>query len=508
MVSANADIGQAWAYHNATKHSEWSLRSSPHHLDWANQPLSVKIYTTIDPIQLPRDAVQTGISALSAISATAITAPGEKIPSLPDLARILYFSAGITRRKTYPGGEIYFRAASCTGALYEFELYVVCGDLPDLSAGVYHFGPGDFALRLLRSGDHRELLVRATAGEPHLAHAPVIVVCAGTYWRNAWKYRARAYRHFGWDNGTILANMLAMTAALQLPSRVVLGFVDDEVNRLLDLDTEREVAFSLVGIGRVDQEAPAGPRELARLSLATVPLSESEIDYPELREIHAGSSLESAAEVAAWRGEIARVPEAPPPMAAAPRAEGDSEPQVLDTIEQVILRRGSSRKFERVPIALAQLSTILHASTRGIWPEFALLNDIYLIVNSVDGMAPGAYVYHPDNGFFESLKEGNFRGEARHLGLQQDLSGDAAVDVFFLADLNQILHRLGNRGYRAAQLEAGILGGKMYLAAYAQSLGATGLTFFDDDVITFFAPHAKGKNAIFLVAIGKSRRVN
>ena len=43
----------------------------------------------------------------------------------------------------------------------------------------------------------------------------------------------------------------------------------------------------------------------------------------------------------------------------------------------------------------------------------------------------------------------------------------------------------------------------LYIAAYAQSLGATGLTFFDDDVIEFFSPHAKTKSAIFLLAIGK-----
>ncbi len=65
-----------------------------------------------------------------------------------------------------------------------------------------------------------------------------------------------------------------------------------------------------------------------------------------------------------------------------------------------------------------------------------------------------------------------------------------------------LLQCYGNRGYRAVQLEAGILGGKLYLAAYAQHLGATGLTFFDDDVTAFFSPHAEGKSAIFLVAVG------
>ena len=52
------------------------------------------------------------------------------------------------------------------------------------------------------------------------------------------------------------------------------------------------------------------------------------------------------------------------------------------------------------------------------------------------------------------------------------------------------------------RLEAGILGGKIYLAAFAQRLGATGLTFYDDDVTCFFSPHAEGKSAIFLVAVG------
>src|SRR5204863_3777692 len=123
--------------------------------------------------------------------------------------------------------------------------------------------------------------------------------------------------------------------------------------------------------------------------------------------------------------------------------------------------------------------------------------------NAVNGLASGAYFYHRDNGELECLKEGDFRGEASYLGLQQDLPGDAAVSIFFLADLNRILDRFGNRGYRAVQLEAGIIGGKMYLGAYTLRCGATGLTFFDDDVTNFFSPHASGKSAIFLIAIGK-----
>src|SRR3981081_4031447 len=126
------------------------------------------------------------------------------------------------------------------------ELYVVTGALKGLDAGVYHFNPADMSLDALRSGDFRGNLVQATAMEHAVVHAPATIVSTGTYWRNAWKYQARTYRHFGWDNGTLLANLLAVATALGLSARVVCVFLDADVNRLLDVDPEREVAFSLV----------------------------------------------------------------------------------------------------------------------------------------------------------------------------------------------------------------------------------------------------------------------
>src|SRR5256714_4738992 len=275
----NRDIQATWKYHNGTKHSYWSIRNHPHFLDWANRPLPFKIYPKIEPFPLPRDVPQTGVVALSAISQRGLSSLAEMVPGVQDLARVLYFSAGITKQRAYPGGEIYFRAAACTGALYEIELYVVSSDLPGLDAGVYHFNPADVSLRLLRKGDFRGNLAQATAMEPAVAHAPATIICTGTYWRNAWKYQARTYRHFGWDNGTLLANMLAVSAASGLPSEIVLGFVDDEVNRLLDLDTRGEVSLCLVPIGRMLESSLPPPREVPALGLETIPLSPHAVEY-------------------------------------------------------------------------------------------------------------------------------------------------------------------------------------------------------------------------------------
>src|SRR5881227_1861362 len=270
----NHEIQVAWKYHDGTKHSYWSIRNHAHFLDWANRPLPFKIYPKIEPLPLPRDVPQIGVAALSALSEAVPSLRADSVLGVRDLARLLYFSAGITKERAYPGGEIYFRAAACTGALYEIELYVVSSDLPGLDAGVYHFNPADVSLRLLRKGDFRGNLAQGTAMEPAVSHAPATIICTGTYWRNAWKYQARTYRHFGWDNGTLLANMLAMSAALQLPSKVVLQFVDSDVNALLDLDTQREVALCLVPIGRTSESSLPAPREAPALGLETIPLSQ------------------------------------------------------------------------------------------------------------------------------------------------------------------------------------------------------------------------------------------
>ena len=104
----NRDIQAAWKYHDGTKHSYWSIRNNPHSLDWANRPQPFKIYPKPEPFSLPRDVLQTGVAALSAISEALSSSRADSVPDLQDLARMLYFSAGITKQRRSPGGESTF----------------------------------------------------------------------------------------------------------------------------------------------------------------------------------------------------------------------------------------------------------------------------------------------------------------------------------------------------------------------------------------------------------------
>ena len=508
---SNRAAAAAWAYHNGTKHSSRSVRADTHQLDWENYPFPFKVYPQLPPIELPRELLPLELPALEAVTYVQVALPAPRTPEIGELATLLHYAGGVTRKRGYSGGEIYFRASACTGALYEIELYIVCRELPGLAAGVYHYNPGDAALRCLRTGDHRGVLVAATGAEPGVAHAPAVLVSSGTYWRNAWKYRARTYRHFGWDNGTLHANLLAAAAALGLPGHVVMGFADGTVNRLLGLDAQREVALTLVPLGQQEEPTPETPETPAPLAYDVLPYSKQEVDYPAMRAVHAASELASGEEARTWR-EAAPQALAPAPggpiTLLEPLAERD---RPADPLDEVILRRGSTRRFARQPIALAQLSGVLEGARRGLPADFlqppgATLNTLYLIVHDVQGLAPGAYVLHREPWALECLRAGQFRQQAGYLGLEQALPADASVALYWMADLNSILERFGNRGYRAVQFEAGAIGGRLYLSAYAQRLGATGLTFYDDDVTEFFSPYAQGMSAIFHMAFGQPAR--
>ena len=500
-MSGNADGGIARRFHDVTTHTPYSVRTSGHTLDWDVKPFPFKVYTDRPAVELPRTFDPIGMDALEAV---ADGHPAAGTLDLERLAGVLYMTAGVTRKKVYgPGAEVLFRAAASTGALYQTEVYVAVGAVSGLAPGLYHFCPGDFTLRLLREGDVRGALARAAAA-PELGGRAATIVLTAIYWRNTWKYQARGFRHLYWDSGTMLANLLAAGDALGLTPALYTGFVDAEVNHLLGVDSHRETTLELVGVGARGAAAP-DPGVLPAIAHETMPLSSNEVDYPALREMVEASRLDSPEVVAAWR----RAGEAPSPRRAtgamvplpAPRARAGRS--LGDTIQ----RRGSTRQFAHDPIAAVDLATALWAATRPIPADVPSgLVELFLIVNAVEGIEPGAYRYLPQAHALETIKLGAFRDRAGYLCLEQPIAADAAAVIYFLTPLAALIARWGNRAYRLANLEAGIDGGRAYLAAYSQGFGASGLTFYDQVVVEFFAPASAGLEAIFVTALGQSVR--
>ncbi len=457
----------ARSYHDRTRHTWRSVRSSGHQLDWTNQPVPYKLYPDLPPIPLTVDLAETDWPALDALSGE--PPPNRKPLDGSWLAALLFYTAGVTRRWERDGRRLDFRAASSAGALYPIETYVVIRGLDeDLPAGVYHFEPLEFALRLLREGDHRALLAEAAADEG-VARAPVSLVLTAIPYRTMWKYRLRGYRHVYWDAGTMLANLLALATGMAEPARILTGFVDGQVSHLLGLDEDEEVPLAVVPVGRPDpSRGPVlgWPDHLPHRTVASSPRA---VRDPDLLATHRVADLMSTAAVETWRGtmqdlrlEPATVREAPPVVAA------------YDTLEEVILRRGATRRFARARIPTAALTWPMSVVAQDVPADFVLPGETLLahhaIVHAVDGVASGAYRWR-DVGL-DLQRPGTFRGEATQLCLEQPLGGESAYTLFHTVELDRLLGKGGERGYRAALLEGGIALGRAQLAAFTLGLGS------------------------------------
>jgi SagB-type dehydrogenase family enzyme len=367
---------------------------------------------------------------------------------------VLHLGAGMHPRR----GDPHYRTFMSAGALHPVELYVAT------DGGLFHYHAGTQALRRLRSEDPRPALARAAAAA-EISRAAYVLVVTGILWRTAWKYGARGWRHVFWDAGAMLGNLLALTT--DADPRLFTAFVDTEVAWVVGVEPPREVPVALLAVG--SGERASGRGRLEALHQESPPLSPREHRFPEAEQAQAASSLAEADEVRAWREEAQRLGDWP----------GAGEPPT--PLDQVILRRGSARDFRPDPVGSGELGAVLSWACSPVPGDLPPLCSTFVIAHAVEGLEPAVYRFEPPERFTH-LGIGVDRRRTSHLCLDQPHGGHAAATVFFTADLEAALLALGDRAYRAAQLDAGIRAERTSLGAYSRGLGATGLTFYDDEV--------------------------
>lgn len=442
-----ADGDQARLFHRLTAHAPerpgtgWPLRevedprlvTSFRSSDLDLLPPWVKVYEDGLPlVSLPRELPAPELGTIAALAGR--SAPSAAL-DLPQLARLLHLSAGVVRteaRANWPGGSILFRAAGSAGGRFPLEVYaIVPQGTPDLPAGVHSYRPVEHAL--LRVG-------------PPPAGETAALVVTGVPWRTGWKYRERGYRHVFWDAGTMLSQVLALTASAEVPARLFTALPDLEVADFVGADGIDEFPVAVVALG------DGAPGWTAAEGGAPGAVGDPAVEFPLVTAAH------RAGIATAWGDPWPAGEPTPDPLP-------DSPP-----VNDVIYRRGSTRRMDASrSIPREAMDAVLAVALRGVdVPHF-------VAVHGVDGVEPGLYRW-PD--LAKPVYAGNLREELYRVATGQGLAGDAAFVVIGAADLTSI----SDRDYRDLQLAAGLVEGRLHLAAYALGYGASGMTFVDSEI--------------------------
>src|ERR1019366_7049461 len=156
-------------------------------------------------------------------------------------------------------------------------------------------------------------------------------------------------------------------------------------------------------------------------------------------------------------------------------------------------------------MSLAQLSAILAVAAQPLSADFAGTRfiQLFLYAHRVVGLQPGIYRFLAERAGLEQIKSGDQRIAAAGLSLGQDLAGNACVAFSMIGDLDRAAGTYGDRGYRYGHFEAGAIGQRLYLAAEALGLGATGIgAFYDDEVCRHLSLTPKQRQVVYHFAIG------
>lgn len=166
---------------------------------------------------------------------------GESL-TLPEVAQLLWAAQGVTD----PTG---FRTAPSAGALYPLELYVVAGDVQDLSPGVYRYEPDEHQLVRTMEGDKRVELADAALGQRFVGEGAIVIVFTAIYERTTGKYGDRGIQYVHMEAGHAAQNLCLQATAMDLGVVTVGAFYDEEIAELLILPGDEQPLY-VIPVGR------------------------------------------------------------------------------------------------------------------------------------------------------------------------------------------------------------------------------------------------------------------
>jgi SagB-type dehydrogenase family enzyme len=480
-------------YHESTKHSLESLRRTPPSLDWANMPDPFRHYEGVPVLDLPADPPSPDVSALAVLNGFSGSAPAGDGPVF--LSQLLFYSAAISASKRVPStGQRYaLRVNPSSGNLHPTEFHFVTRGLKKWPAGLYHYRPSSHMAEQRGVGDFS-----LNPGGSD-SSAPVTFVLTSIAWREAWKYRDRAYRYCLHDIGHAWQALALAAQAIGCDTFAFGHFRENEASQSCGLPQDEWPMLIVELRGRsipVCDEQACPPVSYGGHANQ---ISTETIVYPAIEEIHMATKLNRNAQ------ECSSAPEPPPKSSGEIKLPLTASSQT--PFGEIVRRRRSALDFQggTRSISLTQLSAMLSVASRPFASDFAAarLIQLYLYAHRVDGLQPGVYRVWPDRSELEQIRSGDQRVAAAGLSLGQDLAGNACVALSMIGDLYRAVRAYGDRGYRYVHFEAGAIGHRLYVAAEAFGLAATGIgAFYDEEVHRYLNLTPKQGQVVYHFAIG------
>tara|TARA_B100000315_G_C14587999_1_gene594188 strand:+ start:3512 stop:5047 length:1536 start_codon:yes stop_codon:yes gene_type:complete len=453
-------------YQEQTKHTITKLNATPFYLDWMNQPNPFRKYADAPIVNLPLPKINFENSWPSISQ--------DSIPfDLESLSTILYHSVAISawKQDLNYGSKWSLRVNPSSGNLHAEEIYIIARGILGLADGIYHFNVKGFYLEKRIIGSDNLWLATHYLSQ---TDAPLKILITTIVWREAWKYRKRAFRYCLLDAGHVEAALRTAGAQVGWISNACRTFDDESMTSLFGLSNSDEVPLSFIEFGNKVRKIQQYKLRLIRALGSPNKLSETVIHYPEIDEVIRATKLATKKEPLIKDLFI-------PPQKPASFLSKKWTDLVRNRRSGIQYDGSSSCKVEDIEWMIA-----LSLKQSGYWTKNRIEKewvDLFVYAHHIEGLMPGIYRYE-SNSRFKLYKKGDVRNLARKLSLNQSIASNSAFTISMVVNYNEVLEFFGEKGFRLVYQSAGRVGHALYLAAESVGLNATGIgAFFDSDVL-------------------------
>ncbi len=163
--------------------------------------------------------------------------------SINKLSALLYYSSGLKNISSDKAANRFYPSG---GARYPLETYLIALNIP-LPRGLYHY--------YLKSHSLEKLLLFESFdtdiyfNQDWIRKSSCIIIISAVFKRNTMKYGDRGYRHILTEAGHMGQNIYLLSTAFNLNCCAIGGYIDDEINRLLEIDGVDESVVYVLAIG-------------------------------------------------------------------------------------------------------------------------------------------------------------------------------------------------------------------------------------------------------------------
>lgn len=151
--------------------------------------------------------------------------------------------------------NIKLRNIPSAGALYPLDIYVYLLKNLDnnLPAGLYYYNA--LTHSLVYTGTKISINnLKESFNQPEISinKCAAIFFVTGALYKNSWKYGDRALRYLFIEAGHLVQNLCLITTSLKLGACPIGGFIDDQINKYLNVDGIDEFVVYILAIGKIE----------------------------------------------------------------------------------------------------------------------------------------------------------------------------------------------------------------------------------------------------------------